>query len=111
MPLSASTAILARLRRLMLAALIWGSVPALAVAADSPSPETCGLDSAEAAIATARERQALWTTAVKALAESGRLCLDGLITHRSRAGDADHAYRTAFRDPACLKMILDWRTT
>jgi len=47
--------------------------------------------------------------AVKELAESGRLSLDGLITHRSDALDADVAYRTAFGDSACLKMILDWR--
>jgi len=79
MPLSASTAILARLRRLMLAALLWGSVAALPVAADSPSPEACGLDSAEAAIATARERQALWTTAVKALAEARAACRRGAV--------------------------------
>jgi len=47
--------------------------------------------------------------AVKALAESGRLSLDGLITHREAAARADGAYRTAFGDPACLKMVLDWR--
>ena len=28
---------------------------------------------------------------------------------RRSARDADAAYRTAFDDPACLKMILDWR--
>jgi 3-hydroxyethyl bacteriochlorophyllide a dehydrogenase len=47
--------------------------------------------------------------AVNALAASGRLPLAGLITHRCEATDADAAYRTAFGDPACLKMILDWR--
>ena len=47
---------------------------------------------------------------VKALIESGRLSLDGLITHRADATDADSAYRTAFGDPACLKMVLDWRS-
>jgi 3-hydroxyethyl bacteriochlorophyllide a dehydrogenase len=47
--------------------------------------------------------------AVKQLAESGHLSLDGLITHRRDALDADAAYRTAFGDSACLKMILDWR--
>lgn len=47
---------------------------------------------------------------VRALADSGRLSLDGLITHRREATDASDAYRTAFTDPACLKMILDWRT-
>jgi 3-hydroxyethyl bacteriochlorophyllide a dehydrogenase len=46
---------------------------------------------------------------VTALVGDGRLSLDGLITHRREARDALDAYRTAFGDPACLKMILDWR--
>lgn len=46
--------------------------------------------------------------AVKRLAETGDLSLDGLITDRMRADQADAAYRAAFNDPACLKMILDW---
>lgn len=45
----------------------------------------------------------------KGLAESGQLSLDGLITHRHPAQEAEAAYRTAFGDPNCLKMILDWR--
>ena len=45
------------------------------------------------------------------LVEDGVLSLDGLITHREEAVHADAAYRTAFGDPACLKMILDWRQT
>ena len=36
------------------------------------------------------------------------LSLAGLITHAVAAGDAAAAYDTAFTDPACLKMILDW---
>ncbi len=47
--------------------------------------------------------------AVSALIANGRLSLDGLITHRARAADAEAAYRTAFDDPSCLKMVLDWR--
>lgn len=47
--------------------------------------------------------------AVTRLIEAGRLSLDGLITHRTPAGRAEEAYRTAFADPACLKMVLDWR--
>jgi len=47
--------------------------------------------------------------AVTALISGGRLSLDGLITHRAEAAGAAEAYRTAFDDPACLKMILDWR--
>jgi len=54
-----------------------------------------------------------WTpadmTATKLLVEEGHLSLDGLITHRSAAADASTAYETAFNDPACLKMILDWK--
>ncbi len=48
--------------------------------------------------------------AVCELAGSGRLALDGLVTHRMDASRADEAYRTAFDDPACLKMVLDWRS-
>ncbi|SDE06705.1 chlorophyll synthesis pathway protein BchC [Rhodospira trueperi] len=47
--------------------------------------------------------------AVIALIEEGRLSLDGLITHRAGVDRAEEAYRTAFGDPTCLKMILDWR--
>jgi len=36
------------------------------------------------------------------------LSLEGLITHRFAASDADEAYRVAFTDPTCLKMALDW---
>ncbi len=46
--------------------------------------------------------------AAAALAASGALSLDGLITHHEAAADASGAYRTAFNDAACLKMILDW---
>ncbi len=48
-------------------------------------------------------------TAVTALIHGGRLSLDGLITHRTPAPHAAQAYRTAFGDPECLKMVLDWR--
>lgn len=43
------------------------------------------------------------------LIATGRLGLDGLISHRMYAFDADEAYRTAFTDVSCLKMVLDWR--
>lgn len=48
-------------------------------------------------------------SATLALIGQGRLSLDGLITHRRPAADAPDAYRTAFGQPECLKMILDWR--
>jgi bacteriochlorophyllide a dehydrogenase len=53
-----------------------------------------------------------WTpedlTATLDLIHSGRLSLDGLVTHEMAHDHADGAYRTAFNDPTCLKMILDW---
>ncbi len=54
-----------------------------------------------------------WTppdlTAVLTLLERGQLDLSGLVTHRRPAGEAEEAYAQAFSDPACLKMLLDWR--
>jgi len=41
----------------------------------------------------------------------GRWDLEGLITHRASVPEASAAYQTAFGDPACLKMLLDWRTS
>ena len=63
----------------------------------------------EARIRVAAEWQPKDLAVVKDLVEQGRLSLDGLITHRRPAGEAESAYRTAFGDPDCLKMILDWR--
>lgn len=45
---------------------------------------------------------------VVAMLERGDLSLDGLITDLSPAERAAEAYRAAFDDPACLKMVLDW---
>jgi 3-hydroxyethyl bacteriochlorophyllide a dehydrogenase len=64
----------------------------------------------EARIRIAAEWRETDLLAVRHLVESGQLRLDGLITHRQDASDAAAAYRTAFTDPSCLKMILDWRT-
>jgi 3-hydroxyethyl bacteriochlorophyllide a dehydrogenase len=47
--------------------------------------------------------------AVTSLVATGALSLDGLVTHCEAAPDAARAYSTAFGDPACLKMVLDWR--
>jgi 3-hydroxyethyl bacteriochlorophyllide a dehydrogenase len=63
----------------------------------------------EAQIRCAAEWQRPDLVAVKQLIETGRLTLDGLITHREGADKAASAYRTAFGDAACLKMVLDWR--
>lgn len=48
--------------------------------------------------------------ATRTLVESGALSLGGLITHSAPAEKAAEAYDTAFNDPACLKMILNWGT-
>ncbi len=45
------------------------------------------------------------------LLEAGRLPLSGLITHRKNWDQAASAYNTAFTDPTCLKMLLDWRSS
>lgn len=47
--------------------------------------------------------------AVLDLLARGRLSLDSLITHTASPEHAEAAYRTAFGDPDCLKMTLDWR--
>lgn len=47
--------------------------------------------------------------AVIQLVAAGHLSLDGLISHRASASDAESAYEQAFDDDACLKMVLDWR--
>ncbi len=64
----------------------------------------------EARIRVAAEWKPPDLTAVTEHISAGRLSLDNLITHRHAATDAADAYRTAFNDPACLKMILDWST-
>ena len=64
----------------------------------------------EAQIRCAAEWQKPDLLAVSELAETGRLSLDGLITHHNDPMHADAAYRTAFGDSDCLKMVLDWRS-
>jgi 3-hydroxyethyl bacteriochlorophyllide a dehydrogenase len=65
----------------------------------------------EAQIRAAAEWKPADMLAVRELAESGYLPLDGLITHHAAATDAERAYRTAFGDTNCLKMVLDWRAS
>lgn len=57
----------------------------------------------------AAEWQPADLVATRALIESGALSLSGLITHRAPGAHAPDAYTTAFEDPSCLKMILDWK--
>jgi len=63
----------------------------------------------EARIRIAAEWKDSDMKAVLAHIDAGRLSLDGLVTHRHDAADAAQAYRRAFEDTDCLKMILDWR--
>jgi 3-hydroxyethyl bacteriochlorophyllide a dehydrogenase len=63
----------------------------------------------EARLRVAAQWQPADLAAVTQMAQDGRLALDGLITHRRPAANAESAYRTAFDDPGCLKMVLDWR--
>jgi 3-hydroxyethyl bacteriochlorophyllide a dehydrogenase len=63
----------------------------------------------EARLRIAAEWQQPDIAATKALIDSGKLSLDGLITHHKQADAAPDAYRIAFEDPACLKMVLNWR--
>jgi 3-hydroxyethyl bacteriochlorophyllide a dehydrogenase len=63
----------------------------------------------EARLRVAAEFRDADVAVVTRLLESGALSLDDLITHRCDAVDAQSAYRAAFEDPACLKMVLTWR--
>jgi bacteriochlorophyllide a dehydrogenase len=63
----------------------------------------------EATIRVAAEFTAANIDSVLTLIDSGDLSLDNLISHDAAAEDCALAYDTAFRDPACTKMVLDWR--
>lgn len=63
----------------------------------------------EARLRVAAEWHEADLIAVRELAETGALSLEGLITHCQPASEAAEAYRTAFADTTCLKMVLDWR--
>lgn len=64
----------------------------------------------EARIRIAAEWRPEDLAAVDTMIRAGRLSLDGLITHTHSPDRYEDAYTTAFTDPACLKMVLDWRT-
>jgi 3-hydroxyethyl bacteriochlorophyllide a dehydrogenase len=62
----------------------------------------------EARFRVAAQWQRADLDAVAGWIADGTLDLDGLITHHAAADAAPDAYRTAFEDAGCLKMILDW---
>lgn len=63
----------------------------------------------EARLRIAAEWRPADMDAVAQMIAEEQLSLDGLITHRADAQQAEHAYRTAFDDATCLKLALDWR--
>ena len=63
----------------------------------------------EARLRVAAEWQADDLTAIHAMIMAGALDLAGLISAVEPVGAAQNAYPTAFDDPDCLKMVLDWR--
>lgn len=62
----------------------------------------------ETRLTIAAEWQRTDMDAVCRMAATGTLPLDGLLTHRAKPSDVATAYRTAFEDADCLKMIIDW---
>ena len=48
--------------------------------------------------------------AVTRMVETGQLSLEGMITHTYKLSQALEAYKVAFSDPLCLKMMLDWKS-
>lgn len=63
----------------------------------------------EATIRVAAQWKKHDLAAVAAMFHDGSLSLEGLITHTERPERAQQAYETAFGDPLCLKMVIDWR--
>ncbi|MBU6167008.1 MAG: chlorophyll synthesis pathway protein BchC [Alphaproteobacteria bacterium] len=63
----------------------------------------------EARIRIATEFQPDDLASSLAMVGSGRLSLEGLVTHKVPASEAATAYGQAFSDPNCLKMVFDWR--
>lgn len=63
----------------------------------------------EVRIRVAAQWQPTDLRAVRDLAAAGQLALGGLVSHQAFATDAQAAFGTAFGDPACTKMLMDWR--
>lgn len=62
----------------------------------------------EASIRIAAEWKQDDMTAVHYLLNEGRLSFENLITHSAHTDAAAEAYETAFNNPECLKMVLNW---
>ena len=77
--------------------------------ADRPSFGFAPAFMREARFRIAAEWQAADLSFVLQLLSTGRLSLDGLISHRYGAEEAATAYDTAFGDAESIKTLLDWR--
>jgi 3-hydroxyethyl bacteriochlorophyllide a dehydrogenase len=62
----------------------------------------------EARIRVAAEWRPVDLQSVLELLSTRKLELGGLITHERPFDQASEAYATAFADPGCLKMLIDW---
>jgi 3-hydroxyethyl bacteriochlorophyllide a dehydrogenase len=62
----------------------------------------------EASIRVAAQWKKHDLDAVVAMFHDGSLPLENLITHSMKADQAQQAYETAFGNPECLKMVLEW---
>ena len=76
--------------------------------ADRPSFAFPAAFRAEARIRVAAEFRPDDLTATRALVDSGKLSLAGLVSHVRPAREVDDAYPQAFLGADCLKMVLDW---
>ena len=47
---------------------------------------------------------------VRDMMERGEIDTANLITHRASVSDAANAFDVSFNDPACVKMVLNWRS-
>lgn len=62
----------------------------------------------EASIRIAAEWKPEDLEAINRLAGEGCLSFENLITHQAAPMEAVNAYETAFSNPECLKMVLNW---
>jgi 3-hydroxyethyl bacteriochlorophyllide a dehydrogenase len=63
----------------------------------------------EARLRVAAQWRPLDLAAITGLIAAGRLSLDDIITDEVGASEVQDAYRRAFEDDSCLKMVIDWR--
>ena len=63
----------------------------------------------EAKIRVAAQWQPTDLNEVANLFQTQKLKFENFVTHTSSAHEASEAYKVAFNDSSCLKMVLDWR--